>query len=400
MPEPLSKERIVDDFVHGTQQIQHVSEHDVMAGWNYELQLGAWLERMYRANGPAVTGHEDLTNALQSILDDEDLDNPTRFSAAYCLAMHLWNANRLSEHRKLVQQTLQDFNESEFVILRHRHAMMLFGDTQTSQSIEQRRNLAQEALEQSAKSLRSRALQKVPGVANVFGQILIFLIDNAFPVPEGDRYDTAIRALTDAIQLLEDKDSLHQFPRILITRGVLYAYAGDYPRARSDSAYGKKMRFEPKHEDELSLAKIELSSLSSTRIKEQLDESREETTEIMSRELQRSRGEVLQLLGLIGVILAFLSLGTNISLKVDEPLIVGLMFPLMGGVVVVIFGTFWVLLRSTHGQKRIRHNRLRMSPGDSPTLQERSPRSPEVIAIGGGMLIIAVCLFLLWLLAD
>ena len=101
MPEPLSKERIVEDFVDKTKHLRHVTETEVRAGWKYELELGEWLSEVYKANGPAVTSHEDLTSALQSILDNEDYDTSTRFSAIYCLAMHLWNANRLREHRNL-----------------------------------------------------------------------------------------------------------------------------------------------------------------------------------------------------------------------------------------------------------------------------------------------------------
>lgn len=96
-------------------------------------------------------------------------------------------------------------------------------------------------------------------------------------------------------------------------------------------------------------------------------------------------------------ILAFLAIGANIAIKVEDPVAVGLVFPLMGGVIVTIFGTFWMLWQSAPLDKQRSDNEMQR-PATNLALAERLLyMSIEKLAIIGGVVMIALSLGLLWL---
>ena len=381
------------DFLDQAQYLHAPTDEDPNRGWEYEILLSEWLRGIYDEYGAPIDIHHVLMPSLQSIYSQDENAIELRFAACYCLAMHLWNANKIEEHEQLMINDLGSFDDAQFCLVRHRRSIDLLGRALICGDFDQRRMFSESALVESSKCLESRALHTVPGVSNFFGNIVIFMVENGFVTSQDKIHASALTAISDAIRNLETKNSLDRFPRILMTRGVLNTYAGEYQKARSDAARARSLAFRPKHEDELSQAKIELSSLSASIVKDQMNRSKEEFADMMHLETQRSRGEMLQLLGLLGAILAFLAIGANIAIKVEDPLAIGLIFPLMGGVIVVVFGTFWTLWQSVSLNRR-----LDSGEPDSvgPKLWRRPQASAEMLTIAGGMFMIALSLALLW----
>ncbi len=202
---------ILEDFLDEAQRLQSPTEANPERGWDYELRLGNWLAELYEEYGPPTERHQALESALRSIFEQENRDDILRFSAFYCYAMHLWNANRLSDHKTLLQDMLDDFDDNRFLLIRHRRAMDYLSRALTSGEHDQRRSNSESALEESAKCLESVTIRN-----------------------------------------LENKGELGKFARILMPRGVLHSYAREYQRARSDAARARSLEFQPKHEDELS----------------------------------------------------------------------------------------------------------------------------------------------------
>ncbi|MCY3909914.1 MAG: hypothetical protein OXF99_00285 [bacterium] len=332
--------------------------------WDYEVEIEEWLREVYDASSIPLHRRNDLVEELKDIFRDTDVEDFHRFSAYYCLAMHMVIAGHFNSHETLIGEYNLWFGDHTqsfpYQLLEHRRAMVALHHTWQGQD---KRETLTRALRLSMTCLETYGLDSIPGVANVHATIVTLMIESSvLKVPPKsvtdamqtpDEVNVALNYLNTSIDTLIHEDRLHDFAQILVTRALLKALCEQFDEAREDIARAKSLDYRARPEDELSVSKVELLALNAQLIDQRSAQIVETFQDTIDDAMQRSRGETLQLIGLIGAIIAFVSVGATISLNVSDPSIIGHLFLLMGGVILTTFGSLWVMIQSSRDQRKL-----------------------------------------------
>jgi len=326
------------------------------AGWDYELFLGNWLARHLDHSDVRASIASDLSEALRSIFDSDDriLSEGIRFAAFYSLAMHQWNRGDFSGHETHIGNYAQYFGDDTLhPLIFHRRAMLHLNRAKIASNDADATHEAKWALQHSTRCVSELGLHDLPGVVNIYVSVATLIRERDlldYSSHFGDEVELdAIERSEQAIMNLQHRGRISEFPRIAVSTALLCALQGDFGNARRLVGIAQSNGFVPKPEDEFSLGKIEFLSLAS-RNEDQLSDIRDSVSEVSSElrtEMRRHRGEMLSLLGLIGAVVAFLSVGTNIALKGTDGKQLALLFLLIGAIILLVFSGFWAMVHTT-----------------------------------------------------
>lgn len=156
--------------------------------WDYELRMETWLYECYGRNIIPVAKRIDIEQALTTIYRDSETTTLDRFNAYYCHLMHLVNAGDFAAHSYLLRSygCLFDSPTDSFpyCMVEHRRTYACFQDAKHAND---GGYSARHALNLSQKSLESDIFREIPGVANVYANIVAFMVETRLVSIADDR---------------------------------------------------------------------------------------------------------------------------------------------------------------------------------------------------------------------
>ncbi len=277
-----------------------------------------------------LAGPDAGDEILTAIIEDADLPEQTRFNAFYCLQARAW---RRKDHRRHRANT--DRYQSRF----SRHPMFFYLQAEYYAALGDDPANLDAALTFAVKAVER--LMGVPGVLHLAAEIIA---DRHERDPGSDP-----RLLLDAERHVRQAIALSdgRYPRYHATHATharIATLRGAFTAARASIARAIEDEDSTGTEYALRIGDYQLirSRIQYAQEAERLGARQEEAT----RELRQIRSQVLEIMGLLAAVIAFITTAANIAAGQPARPAAGLL-TLAGGVTLLVFWGFHVLLIGT-----------------------------------------------------
>ncbi|SNQ48606.1 conserved membrane hypothetical protein [Frankia canadensis] len=294
--------------------------------------------------------------ALGAAIEDGDLPEQTRFNAFYCLQARAWRRKDHRLHRANTDRYQARFGEHPmFFFLQAEYYATLDGDPA---NLDAALTYALEA---------ARRLRGVPGVLHLAAEIIVDRHERE-PEPDQPMLLEAERYVRQAIALSDGR-----YARYHATHARIATSRGAFATARASIARAIEDEDSAGAEYPLRIGDYQLirARIQYAQEAERLAARQAEAT----RELRQVRGQVLEIMGLLAAVIAFITTSANIAAGQPARPAAGLL-TLAGGVTLLVFWGFHVLL--------------------VPAAGDGSARRRLVPAVVGAILVAAGCLWTGW----
>lgn len=263
-------------------------------------------------------------NKYEKILDNPLFPEKTRFNALYSLLAYLWQVSEFQQYRQTVDKYEDQFEN---------HIMLLTFRSQYYITKEKNKENLQLALEYASKAKKQAS--NLPNVLHLFTQIVIETCDLPNNNIEAGVMREAERAINKAIAIVDGK-----YARYFATKADLLGQAGRYAEAKdlirkaieveSSTRDDYALRIGDYKQIELKLQFLEHSYLLQLKQKESIEM------------LEEVRLRVIELLGLLSAVIAFLGtsiqIGKNFMFTEAARLII-----ISGGAILIIFSAYSII---------------------------------------------------------
>ena len=286
---------------------------------------GAQARRLLRDLSPT-------DEQLSTLLDDTSVSETIRFNAFYCAQARAWRRKDYSRHRANTDRYQAEFG---------RHPMFFFMQAEYYASLDEDPVNLEAAIRFAEQSVER--LPGVPGVLHLAAEVIADYSDRQ-PSPDRDLLLTADRHVRQAIAL-----SANRYARYHATLARLCTLRGDFAGARASIARAIDGEDSSDPEYALRIGSYQLirSRIQYAQENEQLRHRQEEA----SGELRRIRGQILEVMGLLAAVIALITTAANIASGQSARAAGGLM-TLTGGVVLLVFWAFHLLIVDTPGTRQ------------------------------------------------
>ena len=276
---------------------------------------------------------------LRDVVGNRGEDKDVRYAAFYALNIYLRRYKEFAELRRVLEDYGDEFEDRPT----YPHLRALYLQAVPGSGAE-------------ALHCATRALEKTPdhaGVLHHYAQLLVEEEEGA-DAPSEDRLKKAEDALERAIALTEGG-----YARYFATRGRLLALQGLYASAKQaiDVAIDKEKAG-------IGDYAIRVGEYQSLKLSIQIREGEHRlgkvlqavsgTQRALQDRLDTTRVESIQLLGLLGAVIAFVVTSSQIATSADSFAQGGRLFTLVGGTIVVIFSAFAFVLQPVGGWRVLR----------------------------------------------
>ena len=257
----------------------------------------------------------------EKILDNPIFPEKTRFNALYCLLAYLWQVSEFQQYRQVVDKYNDEFDN---------HVMLLTFRSQYYSSKEKNKGNLQLALSYASKA-KGRASNS-PSILHLFTRVVIEICDVTDDKVETNLLHEAERCIDKAIAIVDGK-----YARYFATKADLLSKTGRYSEAKV--LIQKAIEIEPSGRDDYALR---IGDYQQIRLKIQFLEH-SQVLQIKQKEsieiLEEVRLRVIELLGLLSAVIAFL--GTSIQIGKGFTLTdAARLMTISGGVILIIFSSY------------------------------------------------------------
>ncbi|ABD13054.1 hypothetical protein CcI156_14050 [Frankia sp. CcI156] len=279
-----------------------------------------------------LTGPDATDEALTAAVENPNLAEQTRFNAFYCLQARAW---RRKDHRRHRANT--DRYQARF----GRHPMFFFMQAEYYASLD-----GDPANLDAALTFALEAVDRLGGVPGVLHLAAEIIADRHERDPDNDP-----RLLLDAERHVRQAIALSDghYARYHATHARIATLRGAFASARASIARAIEDEDSTGAEYALRIGDYQLirSRIQYAQEAERLSARQEEA----SRELQQIRSQVLEIMGLLAAVIAFITTAANVAAGQPARPAAGLL-TLAGGVTLLVFWGFHVLLVGTEPARR------------------------------------------------
>lgn len=263
-------------------------------------------------------------DALLAVIDDTTLAEQTRFNAFYCAQARAWRRRDYLRHRENT-----DRHQSQF----GRHAMFFFMQAEYYASLDD-----DPANLDAALTFVLEAVERLSGVPGVLHLAAEIIADRHERDPDNDArlLLSAERHVRQAIALSDGR-----YARYHATHARIATLRGAFASARASIARAIESEDSSGAEYALRIGDYQLirSRIQYAQEAERLGAKQEDA----ARELRQIRSQVLEIMGLLAAVIAFITTAANIAAGQPARPAAGLL-TLAGGVTLLVFWGFHVLL--------------------------------------------------------
>lgn len=289
---------------------------------SYGIQARALLE------DPAA-GHEALT----AVLADESHPEQVRFNAFYCVQARAWRRRDHRAHRANVDRYQSEFGS---------HPMFYFMQAEYYSSLD-----GEPANRHAALAFASEAVRRLPAVPGVLNLAASIIADHH----EADA-DADPQLLLEGERLIRQAIALSHgaYPRYHATHARIATLRGAYGAARASIARAIEEENSSGAEYALRIGDYQLirARIQHAQQAEALRVGQDEAT----AELRRIRAQILEIMGLLAAVIAFITTAANIAAGQPPGAAAGLL-TVAGGVTLLVFWGFHVLIISGGARWRL-----------------------------------------------
>lgn len=265
--------------------------------------------------------------ALAAVLEDASCPEQVRFNAFYCIQARAWRRKDLRSHRA---------NTDRYQSVFGGHAMFYFMQAEYYASLDSDPANLDAALTFALESVQR--LSTVPGVLHLAAEIIAELHERD---PEADP-----RLLLEGERFIRQAIALSHgtYPRYHATHARIATLRGAFSSARASIARAIEEEDSSGPEYALRVGDYQLirSRIQHAQQTEQLRVRQKEATD----ELRRIRAQILEIMGLLAAVIAFITTAANIAAGQPARSAAGLL-TLAGGVTLLVFWGFHTLLVGT-----------------------------------------------------
>ncbi|MCK9924145.1 hypothetical protein MXD61_20120 [Frankia sp. AgPm24] len=268
-------------------------------------------------------------DALTATVDNSDLPEQTRFNAFYCLQVRAWRRRDHRRHRANTDRYQSAFGE---------HPMFYFLQAEYYATLDD-----EPANLDAALTFAVEAVTRLPGVPGVLHLAAQIIADRHEREPEQDR-----RPLLDAERYIRQAIALSEggYPRYHATHARIATLRGSFAAARVSIA--RAIEDEDSAGAEYPLRMGDYQIIRARIQYAQEAERLAERQEAAVRELRQVRGQVLEIMGLLAAVIAFITTAATIAAGQPARPAAGLL-TLAGGVTLLVFWGFHVLISGSSG---------------------------------------------------
>lgn len=267
----------------------------------------------------------------ESILRDRSQAEWHRFLALYGVLFSEWALYRYSSYRHLVEKYAQEFGDHDYFLTFRAQAQQAYG--------EEAGNL-QVALFYAAQA--KERMPESPAVLNLFSSLVARLGERAEHEARG-HLDEANEAIDVAIAVdreLAARSDRGRWPAYPATKARLLTLVGDFTGAREQAR--RALELTPL-EDHRAISRYE-----AIRVRISLSEQTQQLSLKAELALQRFdslRQEMVQLLGLLAAVIAFLVTGVQTATNFENSDSAVRLFVCLAGLILLVFSGFAVLFQ-------------------------------------------------------
>ncbi|MCK9899648.1 hypothetical protein MXD63_06120 [Frankia sp. Cpl3] len=288
----------------------------------------------YGVQARALLGDPAATDeALADVLADLSHPEQIRFNAFYCLQARAWRRRDHRSHRANV-----DRHQAEFGT----HPMFYFMQAEYYSSLD-----GEPANRQAALTFALEAVRQLPSIPGVLNLAATIIADHH----EADA-DADARLLLEGERLVRQAIALSHgsYPRYHATHARIATLRGAYGAARASISRAIEEEDSSSTEYALRIGDYQLirARIQYAQQAEALRAGQEEAT----TELRRIRTQILEIMGLLAAVIAFITTGANIAAGQPPGPAAGLLTT-AGGVTLLIFWGFHVLIIGGGGTRRL-----------------------------------------------
>lgn len=260
----------------------------------------------------------------EKILDNPVFPEKTRFNALYCLLGYLWQISEFQKYRQVIDKYEDDFEN---------HVMLLTFRSQYYSCKEKNISNLRMALNYASKAKEEAS--NLPNVLHLFTRVVIEICDLDGNKVEKELLIEAERCINKAIAIVDGK-----YARYFATKADLLSKIGRYSEAKN--LIQKAIEIEPSGRDDYALR---IGDYQQIRLRiEFLEHSH--SLELKQKEsiemLDEVRLRVIELLGLLAAVIAFLSTSIQIGQGFTYNEAARLMV-VSGGIILIIFSSYSII---------------------------------------------------------
>lgn len=257
----------------------------------------------------------------EKILDNLIFPEKTRFNTLYSLLAYLWQVSEFQHYRQVVDKYGDEFNS---------HVMLLAFRSQYYTSKERTKGNLQLALHYASKA--KEGASNSPSILNQFAYVVVEICNATDDKVETDLLHEAERCIDKAIAITDAK-----YAGYFATKADLLSKTGRYSEAKV--LIQKAIEIEPSGRDDYALR---IGNYQQIRLKIQFLEH-SQLLQIKQKEsiemLEEVRLRVIELLGLLSAVIAFLGTSIQIGNGFTITEAARLMI-ISGGVILIIFSSY------------------------------------------------------------
>lgn len=270
---------------------------------------------------------------LIRIARDESQDERVRFNAFFCLQTALWRRYEYSEFRDNVQEFERAFMHHG--MFAHQQAMYHYSRL----DIGSLRNALSFALD------ATESVPESPGVMNLVAEITAELGEQ-----QPQSLDDFEQAVSRGLNLIDQAiEANRDYAKYYANRARLYALKKHYDKAYRDIRHA--IEIEPAGNESVYALRVARYEHIRARIDLHREAVRLATQqETLSAELRDMRSDILQMMGLLAAIVAFVVTGFDIATNYDA-LEAAAILGVLASVLLVVFGCFGELNRNSPSLK-------------------------------------------------
>lgn len=267
---------------------------------------------------------ENPTVKYEKILDNHIFPEKTRFNALYCLLGYLWQISEFQLYRQAIDKYEDDFEN---------HVMLLTFRSQYYSSKE--KNIPNLRMALSYASKAKKEAPNLPNVLHLFTRVVIEICDIEDNKVEKELLIEAERCINKAIAIVDGK-----YARYFSTKADLLSKIGRYSEAKA--LIQKAIEIEPSGRDDYALRigdyqliRLKIEFLEHSHL---LELKQKESMEMFDE----VRLRVIELLGLLAAVIAFLSTSIQIGQGFTYYEAARLMM-VAGGIILIIFSSYSII---------------------------------------------------------